>query len=81
VMEAMAEIGNPASVSDAGVGALAARAGVMGAFLNVQINVNGLDDKSFAEALIKEGHELIDKANALEKKILDKTLEVMNAKK
>ena len=81
VMEAMAECGNPASVSDAGVGALAARAGVLGAFLNVQINVNGLDDKSFAQALIEEGHDLVNKANALEKKILDKTLEVMNAKK
>ena len=38
VIKAMAEIGNPNSVSDAGVGALAARSAVMGAFLNVKIN-------------------------------------------
>lgn len=38
VVKAMAEIGNPNSVTDAGVGALAARSGVIGAFLNVKIN-------------------------------------------
>jgi glutamate formiminotransferase/formiminotetrahydrofolate cyclodeaminase len=45
VMKAMAEIGNPNSVSDAGVGALAARSAVMGAYLNVKINAEGLDKK------------------------------------
>jgi glutamate formiminotransferase/formiminotetrahydrofolate cyclodeaminase len=35
VIKAMAQIGNPNSVSDAGVGALCARASVMGAFLNL----------------------------------------------
>ena len=38
VIKAMAETGNPNSVSDAGVGALCARAAVMGAFMNVRIN-------------------------------------------
>jgi glutamate formiminotransferase/formiminotetrahydrofolate cyclodeaminase len=45
VMKAMAEIGNPNSVSDAGVGALAARSGVLGAFLNVKINAGDFEDK------------------------------------
>jgi len=49
VMKAMAEIGNPNSVSDAGVGALAARSGVLGAFLNVKINASGLSNKELAQ--------------------------------
>ena len=45
VIKAMAEVGNPNSVSDAGVGALCARSAVMGAFMNVRINASGYDDK------------------------------------
>jgi len=70
VIKAMAEIGNPNSVTDAGVGALCARSAVMGAFLNVKINAAGLTDKAFAEKLISEGHVLEDKTNALEEEIL-----------
>ena len=47
VIKAMAETGNPNSVSDAGVGALCARSAVMGAFMNVRINAAGYDDKDF----------------------------------
>jgi glutamate formiminotransferase / formiminotetrahydrofolate cyclodeaminase len=70
VIKVMAEIGNPNSVTDAGVGALCARSAVMGAFLNVKINAAGLTDKAFAEKLISEGHVLEDKTNALEEEIL-----------
>ena len=63
-------IGNPASVSDAGVGALCARSAVMGAFLNVRINLAGLDDKALAEDFLKRGREIETKAVALEKAIL-----------
>lgn len=80
VMEAMAKLGNPASVSDAGVGALAARAGVIGAFLNVKINVPSLEDKAYVKALLEEGAELVEKANRLEEKILAQTNAVMDAK-
>lgn len=80
VMEAMAKLGNPASVSDAGVGALAARAGVIGAFLNVKINVPSLEDKAYVKALLEEGAELVEKANRLEEEILAQTNEVMDAK-
>jgi glutamate formiminotransferase/formiminotetrahydrofolate cyclodeaminase len=66
----MAEIGNPNSVTDAGVGALCARYAVMGAFLNVKINAAGLTDKAFAEKLISEGNVLEGKTNALEAEIL-----------
>jgi glutamate formiminotransferase/formiminotetrahydrofolate cyclodeaminase len=70
VAKAMAEVGNPNSVTDAGVGALAARSAVMGAFLNVKINAAGLDDKSYVEKVISEGNEIQNKTMDLEKEIL-----------
>lgn len=70
VIKAMAEIGNPNSASDAGVGALCARTAVYGAYLNVKINASGLDDKTYAEEKIKAGKELLDKAMNLEKEIV-----------
>jgi glutamate formiminotransferase/formiminotetrahydrofolate cyclodeaminase len=50
----MAEKGNPASVSDVGVGALATRACVEGAALNVRINLNQLKDEKFKSNLQKK---------------------------
>ena len=70
VVRAMAEEGNPNSVSDAGVGALAARSAVMGACLNVKINAAGLKDRAVAEALVKEAEEIQAKAIEAEKEIL-----------
>ena len=70
VMKAMAEIGNPNSVTDAGVGALAARSGVFGAFLNVKINAAGFSDKAFSQEILQEGKEIIAKTIALENEIL-----------
>jgi len=70
VIAAMAEIGNPNSVSDAGVGALCARSAVMGAFLNVKINAAGLDDKAFAQQLLTRGAQLQRQASAKEAEIL-----------
>jgi glutamate formiminotransferase/formiminotetrahydrofolate cyclodeaminase len=70
VIKAMAEVGNPNSVTDAGVGALCARSAVMGAFLNVKINAAGLTDKAFAEKLIAEGNVIEEKTKALESEIL-----------
>lgn len=71
VIKAMAEIGNPNSVSDAGVGALCARSAVMGAFLNVRINTPDLMDREYAENILAKGKALQDKAVALEQEILD----------
>lgn len=70
VIRAMAETGNPNSVSDAGVGALCARAAVMGAFMNVRINAAGYDDKCFVEEIVNKGREIEQKAIALEQEIL-----------
>jgi glutamate formiminotransferase/formiminotetrahydrofolate cyclodeaminase len=70
VMKAMAETGLQASVSDAGVGALCARTAVMGAFLNVKINADGVDDKEFVNDLLERGEEIEKKALEAEKEIL-----------
>ena len=70
VIKAMAETGNPNSVSDAGVGALCARAAVMGAFMNVRINATGYEDKQFVDEIITKGKELEAKTIALEAEIL-----------
>ena len=66
---AMVEKGNPNSVSDAGVGALAARAAVLGAGMNVKINASSLKNRANADALAAEAQALIDQANAEEKAI------------
>ncbi len=76
VAEAMAVEGNPNSVSDAGVGALAARAAVLGAFLNVKINAAGLKDRAKADALVAEAAEIAAAAEEQEKKII----EIVNSK-
>ena len=70
VVRAMAEEGNPNSVSDAGVGALAARSAVMGACLNVKINAAGLKDRAVADALVREAEEIQALAQQAEKEIL-----------
>ena len=70
LIKAMAEVGNPNSVSDAGVGALCARSAVMGAFMNVRINASGFDDKAVVNDIIAKGKEIEEKTIALESAIL-----------
>ena len=70
ICRAMAEEGNPASVSDAGVGALAARAAVLGAGLNVRINAGSLKDREVADKLINEANHICHLACEAEKEIL-----------
>lgn len=70
VCRAMAADGNPASVSDAGVGALAARSAVLGAGLNVKINAAGLADKARAAELCAEADRLAAQAVEAEAEIL-----------
>jgi len=71
IMKAMADFGNPNSVSDAGVGALCARAAVMGAFMNVRINAASCDDKPFVDDMIKKGTEIQENAIKTETQILE----------
>lgn len=70
VAKAMAETGNPNSVTDAGVGALSARTGVRGAFLNVKINAAGFADKAFVDDILAKGEAIEAKALALEEEVM-----------
>ena len=70
LLEAMAGEGNPNSVSDAGVGALAAEAAVAGAALNVRINAAGLKDRAKADALTGEAHAIAAEATRRRSEIL-----------
>ncbi len=77
-ISAMAHIGNPNSVSDAGVGAICARAAIYGAYLNVKINASGLADKSIANEYIEKANHMLAKAFEQENTILAKVEEVIN---
>jgi glutamate formiminotransferase/formiminotetrahydrofolate cyclodeaminase len=70
VIRAMAERGNPSSVTDAGVGALCARAALLGASLNVRINCAGLEDVEFVQAALARAGELEKAATDAEREIL-----------
>lgn len=76
IVRAMAEVGNPNSVSDAGVGAIAARSAVLGAQLNVRINAAGLKDRQIAEQLCAEADKIAAAAIAEESEIL----QIVNSK-
>ncbi|HPS74217.1 MAG TPA: glutamate formimidoyltransferase [Bacteroidales bacterium] len=71
IIKAMTEIGNPNSVSDAGVGALCARSAVIGAYLNVRINTAGLKDKTFVEKILREAEEIVANTRKAEEDILN----------
>ncbi len=70
VIQAMATIGNPNSLSDAGVGALCARTAVYGAYLNVRINAKGLTDKVFADDVLAKAGRLLQETQTKEDEIL-----------
>ena len=70
VIKAMAETGNPNSVTDAGVAALCARSAVIGAFMNVKINAAGFKDKDYIIKITAEGNEIERNAIALEAEII-----------
>ena len=72
VIEAMVAVGNPNSITDAGVGALCARTAIMGAFMNVKINTGDLKDKEFVADILKRGQEIQDKAVAKEAELVAK---------
>lgn len=72
LIEEMVEKGNPNSVSDAGVGALALRTCIRGAYLNVRINGGGLTDKDFVKSAVQHGYEIESLATSAEEAILRK---------
>lgn len=70
LLKEMAVKGNPNSVSDAGVGTLAVRSAIYGAWLNVKINSAELDDKEYLKKVFSEGKILLKEADRMEKEIL-----------
>lgn len=70
MIKAMAEIGNPNSVTDAGVGALCARTAVYGAYLNVKINLGGLKDKEYVDKTLEHAKSMLQAAQDMEAKIM-----------
>jgi len=79
VMRAMAENGNPNSVSDAGVGALCALTAVEGAYLNVKINAMGLTDKKFTADLLRRAEEIAQKARGCRDMIMETVEQKINS--
>lgn len=77
LLQAMAEKGNPNSASDAGVGALCARAAVHGAHLNVKINMSDLKDKEYIIQMTDKAQKIADEADRLEKLVVDKVKAVI----
>ncbi|NNF21826.1 MAG: glutamate formimidoyltransferase [Saprospiraceae bacterium] len=78
IMESMAENGNPASVSDAGVGALCAYTAVYGAYLNVMINCKDYHDASYVEEKLKDAKGIMDEAGNRRDKVLSVVKTVIN---
>jgi glutamate formiminotransferase/formiminotetrahydrofolate cyclodeaminase len=70
VMKAMVEIGNPNSITDAGVGALCARTAVLGAHMNVKINTGSYDNKAFVSDILKKAAAIEEQAVKLEVEIV-----------
>lgn len=70
IIKAMAENGNPNSATDAGVGALCARAAAYGAFLNVKTNISGLEDQSYGEQILQAAETYLKRVDTAEQEIL-----------
>lgn len=71
LIQQMIDKGNPNSVTDAGVGVLALRACIKGAFLNVKINVSGLKDEQFVNDIMQKASQIDNKTDIKEQELID----------
>jgi glutamate formiminotransferase/formiminotetrahydrofolate cyclodeaminase len=78
LVEEMVKEGNPNSVSDAGVGALALRSAIFGAYMNVRINSVDLKNRETASNLVQEAQSIFDKSVVLEKQITDAVIQTIS---
>ena len=69
LLSEMADKGNPASISDVGVGALATRACIEGAAMNVRINLAALKDEKFKSAFVEKVRKISADSEARSKEI------------
>ena len=76
--EILVENGNPNSVSDAGVAAEVALAGVSGACMNVLINLPGVGDDKYCDDMRNRVEEIMEKAESLQKTVFEKTMTIIN---
>lgn len=74
VAQAMARIGMPSSVSDAGVGVMCARTGALAAYLNVRTNFMGFEDAAFQAVTMAEAEALKAAAERIEAEVMEATL-------
>jgi glutamate formiminotransferase/formiminotetrahydrofolate cyclodeaminase len=79
VAKEMAAIGNPNSITDAGVGAMAIRTGVKGAILNARVNLADLEDDGFASEVREECSQMWQKVERVEAEVLQRVDEVLGA--
>lgn len=77
IAEEMAAIGNPNSITDAGVGAMAIRTGVKGAILNARVNLQDLEDATYSAAVVAEADALWADIDAREARVLERVAAVL----
>ena len=76
--DTLVEKGNPNSVSDAGVAAEVALAGVSGACMNVLINLTSVEDESYCDDMKNKVEGIMEKAESLQKVVFEKTMNIIN---
>ena len=76
--DTLVEKGNPNSVSDAGVAAEVALAGVSGACMNVLINLTSVEDNSYCDDMRNKVEDMMEKAESLQKVVFEKTMNIIN---
>ena len=77
IAEEMAAIGNPNSITDAGVGAMTIRTGVKGAILNARVNLQDLEDATYSAAVVAEADALWADIDAREARVLERVAAVL----
>mgnify|MGYP001426834233 FL=1 len=71
--------GNPNSVSDAGVAAEVALAGLRGACMNVMINLSAVEDKTYCDSIQEQVDSFINSGQAIHKKVFEKTIAIIKS--
>ena len=79
VAQAMAQIGNPNSITDSGVGAMCLRSAVMGAVLNARVNAADLEDLKYVSKVLARCEELVSNSQKKEAEILSRVDEQLGA--
>ena len=74
----LVEKGNPNSVSDAGVAAEVALAGVSGACMNVLINLTSVEDETYCDDMRNKVEDIMEKAESMQKFVFEKTMNIIN---